>query len=288
VLQLLRTMTFAYRLPAPLCIALAATTGLYIPAVAKMASEWAEFPSLSHGFAIPVIAAYLLRQRRALVASVPRAPSAVGFALIVPALMLLVIGSLGGEPFLARVSLPIALLGVVFTLGGSRLAHTVAPSIAYLFLMIPLPYLTFTTLSYKVQVLDATITTATLRWLGLPVLREGVMIYLPNITLEVAQDCSSVQAIVALLALGVAYAQIGGRPTWARLLLTISCVPLGLASNAFRITLTALMAFLLGPVALDNVIHRFSGTTVFLLTLLLLVGLDSLLGQCSRTAAVPA
>ena len=271
-----------------LFIGVAATGALYAPVVARMASEWAEFPSLSHGFAIPVIAAYLLWRRRALVASLPRTPSAVGFALLVPALMLLVIGSLGGEPFLARVSLPIALLGIAFTLGGPRLARTVAPGVGYLFLMIPLPYLTLTALTYKAQLLDAAITTAILRWLGLPVLREGVMIHLPNITLEVAQDCSSVQAIVALLALGVAYAQIGGRPTWARLLLTISSVPLGLGSNAFRITLTALMAFLLGPVALNNVIHHFSGTTVFLLTLLLLVGLDSFWGRFSRTAAVPA
>jgi exosortase len=186
------------------------------------------------------------------------------------------------------VSLPIALFAVVLVLGGFHLARTLAPGIVYLFLMIPLPYLTLAAFTYKVQLLDATIATATLRWLGLPVLREGVMIHLPNITLEVAQACSSVQAMVALLALGVAYAQTGGRSAWARLFLVISSVPLGLASNAVRITLTALMAFLLGPVALNNEIHRFSGTTVFLLTLVLLVGLDSLLGLYSRKAGLPA
>jgi exosortase len=268
-----------------LCAALVVTGALYAPVMASMAGEWAEFPSLSHGFAIPVIAGYLLWQRRKPIASEQRAPSALGFVLLVPAVMLLVIGTLGGEPFLARISLPLALLGVVLVLGGSGLARQTAPGVAYLFLMIPLPYVTITALTYQVQIFDATITTAALRWLGVPVLREGVMLHLPDITLEVAEVCSSVQGIVALLALGVAYGQVGGRPPWARAVLAISTIPLGLASNAFRITITALAAFLLGPIALNNVIHRFSGTTVFLLTLLLLLGLDSLFARLSRGAS---
>jgi exosortase len=265
-----------------LCAVLVVTLALYATVIANMAGEWAEFPSLSHGFAIPVIAAYLLWQHRKPIASEQRAPSVLGFVLLVPALMLLVVGTLGGEPFLARVSLPFALFGVVLTLAGTGLARSFAPGIGYLFLMIPLPYVTLTALTYQVQLIDARVTTAVLRSLGVPVLREGVMLHLPNITLEVAEVCSSVQGIVALLALGVAYGEVGGRATWARAFLAISTIPLGLASNAFRITLTALAAFWFGPIALDNMIHRFSGTTVFLLTLLLLLGLDSLIARLSR------
>lgn len=268
----------------PLWVALTATVALYAPVIVNMADEWATFPSLSHGFAIPVIAGYLLWQRRKSIASAQRAPSALGFVLLVPALMLLSIGNVGGEPFLARISLPLALLGVVLVLGGRGLARQATPGIGYLLLMIPLPYVTITALTYQVQLFDAAITTAVLRWLGLPVLREGVMLHLPNITLEVAEVCSSVQGIVALLALGIAYGQVGRRATWARAVLAISTIPLGLASNAFRIILTSLTAFLLGPIALNNVIHRFSGTSVFLLTLLLLLGLDSLLARLSLRA----
>ena len=51
-----------------LAVAVAAALGLYAPVVAGMAREWSEFPSLSHGFAVPVIAAYLLWHRRQLLA----------------------------------------------------------------------------------------------------------------------------------------------------------------------------------------------------------------------------
>jgi len=265
-------------------VAAAAALGLYAPVVAGMAAEWSEFPSLSHGFAIPLISAYLLWHRRRLLAEAPVEGSIAGLPLIILALGMLVLGSLSGEPFVARLSLPLALLGTVLFLGGTRVArHTWVP-IAYLAFMVPLPYLTLSALTYRSQLFDAGLTATALGWLGVPVLRDGVMLHLPNITLEVAADCSSVPAIAALLALGGAYAQMQPRPTWIRVALTLSAAPLGLLSNIVRLIVTSLSAYYLGPVALDNVIHKFNGTTVFLATVVLLVVLDALLTRIWRRA----
>jgi exosortase len=129
------------------------------------------------------------------------------------------------------------------------------------------------------------VTAAALRWLGVPVFQDGVFLQLANMTLEVADDCSSVPAIAALVALGAAYAQLHDRPTWARIALTVSAAPLGLGSNIVRLVLTSLSAYYFGPVALDNVIHKFNGSTVFLATVLLLVVLDSLLLRFARRRA---
>jgi exosortase/archaeosortase family protein len=67
------------------------------------------------------------------------------------------------------------------------------------------------------------------------------------------------------------------RPTWIRAVLTLGAVPLGLLSNVFRITVTALGVYYIGPIAIQNVVHHFGGTTVFLLTVVLLVVIDTLL-----------
>ena len=103
------------------------------------------------------------------------------------------------------------------------------------------------------------------------------MLTLPNMRLEVADDCSSVPAIAALLALGAAYAQIQKRPTWIRVALTLAAAPLGLLSNIIRLILTATGAYYLGPIALNNVIHKFNGASVFLATVVLLVVFDAML-----------
>ena len=250
---------------------------LYAPLVAGMAAEWSEFPSLSHGFAVPVISAYLLWRRRDSLAQLPIEGSILGLPLIVFALAMLVIGSLGGEPFVARLSLPLVLFGAVWFLMGGPVTRQAWVAIAYLAFMIPLPYLTLRALTYQSRLFDAGITAQALGWLGIPVLRDGVMLHLPNMTLEVADDCSSVPAIAALLALGAAYSQVQSRPTWIRALLTISAAPLGLLSNIIRLILTSISAYYFGPIALNNVIHKFNGTSVFLATVLLLVLLDTLL-----------
>lgn len=250
---------------------------LYAPVIADMAAEWSEFPSLSHGFAVPLLAAYLLWTRRHLLAEAPVEGSLVGLPLIVLAMAMLVVGSLGGEPFVARASLPLALLGIVLFLMGKTVTRHAWMAIGYLVFMIPLPYLTLRDLTYQSRVFDAGITATVIRWLGVPVLRDGVMLQLPNMRLEVADDCSSVPAIAALLALGAAYAQIQARPTWLRVVLTVAAAPLGLLSNIVRLILTALGAYYLGPIALNNVVHKFNGTSVFLATVLLLVVLDAML-----------
>jgi len=250
---------------------------LYAPLVAGMAAEWSEFPSLSHGFAVPVISAYLLWRRRDSLAKLPIEGSILGLPLIVFALAMLVVGSLGGEPFVARLSLPLVLFGAVWFLMGGAITRQAWVAIAYLAFMVPLPYLTLRALTYQSRLFDAGITAQALGWLGIPVLRDGVMLHLPNMTLEVADDCSSVPAIAALLALGAAYSQVQSRPTWIRALLTISAAPLGLLSNIIRLILTSISAYYFGPIALNNVIHKFNGTSVFLATVLLLVLVDMLL-----------
>lgn len=266
-------------------IAAAAALGLYTPVVVGMAADWSEFPSLSHGFAVPLISAYLLWHRRDLLAKASVEGSAVGLSVVIVAVGMLVIGSLGGEPFVARLSLPPALFGTVLFLMGPRVARHAWVPIAYLAFMVPLPYLTLSDLTYRSQLFDAGLTATALGWLGVPVLRDGVMLHLANMTLEVAADCSSVPAIAALLALGGAYAQMQPRPAWLRVGLTFSAVPLGLLSNIVRLIVTSLGAYYLGPVALNNVIHKFSGTTVFLATVVLLVVLDALLTRIWRRAS---
>jgi exosortase/archaeosortase family protein len=64
--------------------------------------------------------------------------------------------------------------------------------------------------------------------------------------------------------------------------LTLGAVPLGLLSNIIRITVTALGVYYIGPIAIHNVIHHFGGTTVFLLTVVLLVIIDAVLMRLGK------
>lgn len=266
----------------PIAVASAAALAVYAPVLAGMAVEWVEFPSLSHGFAVPLISAYLIWRRRELIRVEPLGSASVGLVVFVVALGIFQAGSLSGETFFCRLSFPLALLGIALFLAGPRVTGHLWPAIAYLLFMIPFPYLTFKAVTYQSRLFEAGVTAKALGWLGVPILQQGVMLHLPRVTLEVADECSGVLAVAALVALGTAYAQIQPRATWMRVTLALAAAPLGLVSNIFRLVLTALGVYYLGPITLASVFHRFSGTTVFLTTVVLLAGLDRLLIRTAR------
>ncbi len=266
----------------PIAVASAAALAVYAPVLAGMAVEWVEFPSLSHGFAVPLISAYLIWRRRELIRVEPLGSASVGLVVFVVALGIFQAGSLSGETFFCRLSFPLALLGIALFLAGPRVTGHLWPAIAYLLFMIPFPYLTFKAVTYQSRLFEAGVTAKVLGWLGVPILQQGVMLHLPRVTLEVADECSGVLAVAALVALGTAYAQIQPRATWMRVTLALAAAPLGLVSNIFRLVLTALGVYYLGPITLTSVFHRFSGTTVFLTTVVLLAGLDRLLIRTAR------
>jgi exosortase len=151
--------------------------------------------------------------------------------------------------------------------------------------MIPLPYLALKAARYESRLFEAGVTAAALRGLGVPIHQEGVMLRLPSVTLEVADSCSGIHAVAALVALGAAYALIQPRPTWMRVTLALAAAPLGLISNVLRLVLTAVGAHYLGPITLTGVFHRFGGTVVFISTVVLLVGLDRLLLRKQRAVS---
>lgn len=259
-----------------------AAVGLYGPLFPAMVREWAEFPNLSHGFAVPLIAAYLLWARRDRLQTVLLEPSLWGLPVVVAGLGALIVGVQGGELFLARVSFPVTLLGLTLFLAGPKVLREAWIAIGYLVFMIPLPWVTVKLITYRSRIFDAAASAEALGWLGVPVYREGVFLHLPNITLEVADECSSIPAIAALLALGVAYASLGRRSGAARVALIAAALPFAIASNIIRITTTGAAVYYIGPWTLRTAYHMFNGTVNFLLTFLLLLILDGALMRLAR------
>jgi exosortase len=256
-----------------------AAAALYAPLLVPMAREWIEFPNLSHGFAIPFIAGYLIWARRDRLRSLPVSSSPWGALLLVVGLGAMVIGVASDEPFLARVAIVPILLGLALYLAGFGIARTAAFAIAYLLFMIPPPWSTLKLITYRSRLLDAEISATALTLLGVPVHREEVLLHLPNITLEVADECSSIPAIAALLALGVAYAALARRSLPARVLLVAITLPLAIGANIIRIISVSWAAYAIGPWTLHTTYHMFNGTVNFMFTFCLLVAADALLAR---------
>lgn len=237
---------------------------LYRDVVPELIQAWGTDDNYSHGYLIPPIAAYLAWERRQQFAGTPVASSPWGLLLVLGSVFVLAVGVLGIELFLTRVSLIGALAGtVLFLFGWARLRVMLFP-LAFLILMVPLPAIIFNQIAFPLQLIASQFGEAVIRAADIPVLREGNVLILANVSLEVAEACSGIRSLISLLTLGVVFGYIGDGRNWARVLITLSTIPVAVIANGARVAGTGIAAHYYGQAAAEGFFHEFSGWLVFI------------------------
>lgn len=244
--------------------------GLYQPVLVNLVRQWWDDENYSHGFLIPLVTAYFVWERRERLAKLAVSPSPFGLALLAAGIGMLLLGNVSAELFTTRVSLLVVLAGLVLYLFGREHLKTVAFPILYLLFMIPLPAIVFNAIAFPLQLFAARTATVMLQFMDIPVFREGNLITLANITLEVAEACSGIRSLISLLALAVTYAYFTQRQPWRRIVLGLSTVPIAIAANVSRVAGTGILAYLFGSQVAQGFFHDFSGWLIFLVAAVLL------------------
>ena len=256
---------------------------LYKDIFAALVRQWWNDPNFSHGFFVPLLSAYLVWERRDALAALPPKPSWWGLAVMLGAIGVLLLGTFGAELFLSRSSFIFLLAGlVIFFLGWAQFRALIFPW-AFLFLMVPIPTLILNEITLPLQFLASNLGASLLRLVGVPVLREGNVIQLPAITLEVVEACSGIRSLVSLITLAIIYGYLLEKDKLIRVLLVLSAVPIAIAANALRIMGTGLAGSYWSPDKAEGFFHEFSGWVIFILSLLMLLGVHRLLGAGARS-----
>jgi exosortase len=149
--------------------------------------------------------------------------------------------------------------------------------------MIPLPAIVFDRATVSLQLLASQMGEGMLRAADVPVLRDGNILTLPTITLEVNDACSGIRSLMALLSVAALVGYFSNAAPWQRALIVGAAVPLAIGLNGVRIAVTGLAASRFGPAAASGAIHEASGWLVFVLALGVVWSLEKIVG--SRTAA---
>lgn len=250
---------------------------LYFPELSSMINDWADKKEYSHGFLIPLISGYIIWTKRDILRTIPVMPDFKGFFILSIGIALLMLAFIAFEPFTRRVSLIITIFGLIYFLSGSRMCKTLLFPVGYLFFMIPLPYIIIKSIAVSLRLISAKITSYTLNLFGIPIVREGVNLELPNISLEVADLCTGILSIVAIAALSVLYAYFTQRHLISKVALVALSIPIAIFSNMLRLITTVALAYFYGGKVLGSVIHQFHGTFNFLITIVLLILLGNLI-----------
>jgi exosortase len=196
----------------------------------------------------------------------------------------LLLGVLGAENFLSRISLLTLAAGLLIQFRGWAFFRQVLLPWAVLFLMIPLPSIILNEISMPLQLLASRLGSSLIALVGVPVVREGNVIQLPSLTLDVAEACSGLRSLVTLVTIGVIYGYVYEPRAVQRLFLILSAFPIAIAANAFRIMIAGLLGEFWNPDKVEGFLHTFSGVVVFALSLALLMLLHSVFGRVYRYA----
>ncbi|HTS06932.1 MAG TPA: exosortase A [Candidatus Eisenbacteria bacterium] len=243
---------------------------IYWRTLAHLALQWWRDPNFSHGFLVPIFAAYIVwRKRDQLARSVPQ-PSWSGVAFLLAGIFMLLVGEMGAELFLARSSLLLLIAGLIILDLGWPFFRVVVFPWAFLLLMIPIPTIVFNKITFPLQLLASRLAAAVLPTLGVPVLREGNIINLSSIALEVAEACSGIRSLMSLLALAIMYGYLVDKRSWVRWTLAISAVPIAVFANAIRVIGTGLLVQYWDPEKAEGYFHESWGWLTFVLSLFLL------------------
>jgi len=256
---------------------------LYAPVLRTLVYQWYADADYSHGFLVPLLSAYLIWQRRDKLRQVPRRPSFWGLVVVITAIGLLFLGSLGAELFLARFSLLCTICGLIVYFCGGAVLRAMAFPMAFLLFAIPIPVVVYNEIVFPLQFIASKFATSTLEALNLfPIMREGNVLILPGMSLEVVEACSGIRSLMSLLALAAGFGYVVERSVIARWILFLAMVPLAIISNGTRVMITAIMANYLGPQAAEGFMHEFSGWVIFVVATVLFLGFYSLMTKIRK------
>jgi exosortase len=271
--------------PAPFAWATIAWVSLllgvcYAPVLFSLVRQWSDDADMGHGFFVPLVAGTIAWMKRDEISGKVPKPNWWGLAIMLWAGFQLYIATLGAELFLARTSFVISVIGAVLLLGGTEYLRVFGFPLFILFFMVPIPALLYNQVTFRLQLIASSVAENAITWLQIPVIREGNVLELPQQKLNVVEACSGIRSLLTLSFFSLAYGFFFEQRSWVRVFLFFATIPIAIAANAGRVTLTGVVSQF-NPNLAEGWFHEAQGWVIFMIGLALLVGFHQLLVRTS-------
>jgi exosortase len=246
-----------------------ALAGLYGPVLTHAVGVWRLDEELSFGFLLPAVAAMLVWLRWHALRSTQASSADLGLGVLVLGLVLFVTGLRSGVHALAGASFLPTALGAVAYLRGWAAARLLFVPTAFLTAGLSLFRGLFAPLGFVLQELTAGASATLATLAGMHVRRSGMDLFVGDAHFVVAQACSGMDSLLALLSLSLlVVALASGRASSAawprRALLVLLVVPVVLIANVLRVTAVLALSQPFGTAIAVGLPHQALSAAVFL------------------------
>jgi exosortase len=237
----------------------------------------------SHGLFVPFISGYLVWLKLDdIKRSSPKAAPFPGAAIAAAGVVLLIIGH-GNEgialPVLSLLSIAAGLILVLF--GGSIFKEIAFP-LFFLGTMIPLSEAVYSRIADLMRQATTWGSVGLVKFMGVPLFRDGFDIYLPNSHLVVGHSCSGIRYLLSYIVFAVAYAYCFKKNFSGRALVVMSAVPLSILGGIFRLSVIFFTGYHIGPIMVKHVPHVILSWSVFTVLLVSVIIVDQYMSRIKR------
>jgi exosortase len=234
-------------------------------------------------FVVPVIAGFLVYRQRKQLGGLALNGSWLGVPVLLVSALFFWLGYKVDTGYLGYASLQVAVAGIILLMGGREWMRMLF--VPWVFLVFAWPLFPLDTLlAAKLKIPTAWIAEKLLTVSGIGAVREGSAIQSladfgagirqgERFTLNIADSCSGMRSLYALIMVAVLYSFMALNRTVPRILLSLSAIPLAVAGNVVRLLLLTVASLLMGQEwavgkqvdgqQVDSFFHLLAGFMVF-------------------------
>lgn len=226
-----------------------------------LADAWWNDPNSGHGLLLAPLSLWLAYKAGLVPDARPQ--RILGLSIVILAVVSRYAAELAAELFIMRGSMLLALAGLVIWYAGFRqLLHWWLP-FTLVALSIPIPEVILNSVALPLQFTASKIGASLLEWRKIPVLMTGNVIRIPGQELFVAEACSGLRSLTALISLGVMMGALFLQTWPARLLLVALTIPIAIIINGVRVFLTGFLVLFVSPEMGEGFMHTSEGMVMF-------------------------
>ena len=242
---------------------------------------------MSFGWLVPVFSLYVLwTSRRELRESVGR-PCALGLLACLPCVAVALLGTRGLQVRLEQMGFVGLCVALPWAFFGWRTAKLCVFPAAFLLFTVPLA--TFLdSVTIHLRLLASGSALAVLKGFGVDAVQKGTAIIAQGahaFNIDVAEPCSGLRSLFALMALTAAYSWYT-QPTWLRRFALFACaIPLAVLGNVVRILTICLCAAWASSDFALGFYHDYSGYIIFIVAISLMVACGEVISRFAESWA---
>ena len=254
---------------------------LLVPSYFSLAEHVWVSDEQGHGPIILAVTLWLAWQRRKELFDMPdRAAWPAGIACLLVGLPLYVVGrSQGVDTLEVLAHIPLLAAALLLTRGWPGLRWGLF-FLFFLLFMVPLPGLIVQAMTTPLKIAVSYVAEALLHVAHYPVARSGVILYVGQYQLLVADACAGLNSMFTLEALGLLYMNLMRYTSLARnITLAVLIIPISFCANVIRVIVLVLVTYYFGDSAGQGFVHGFAGMVLFIVALTLMLATDTLLGR---------